>query len=519
MKRIVSIILSLAVVFSLTACARNNTTPKPPSANPGQQQPPAPVYGGSLVVAVPTDPDRLDPHKATAAATEEIIFNVYEGLLKSDPKGELVPALAESWTVDDGGKLYTFKLRQNVVFHNGRTMTAEDVKFTFDRIRDKATGHPRQSEYQDLTEIKIVDPSTVQMRLAKPQAPFLSTLAAVSSAIVPPEAVATLDSKPIGTGPFKLVDWQRGQAVKLEKNQDYWQKGLPYLDTVTFRIMADPNTALMNLKAGQVDIIPRVANESADEIKRGPDTKLIESPMNLVQLLVLNNARAPLDNPKVRQALNYAINKDEIIQGAAWGYGKKLGSNMSPVMEAYYTDLTNRYPYDPAKAKQLLVEAGYPNGFELALTLPAIYELHVKAGEVIADQLAKVGIKAKIQKVEWAIWLEDVYKGRKYDMTVTGLTGKLDPHSVLGRYESKFASNFFNFRNDEYDQLIASGITTTDVNQRKQIYKRAQEILADQAAAVYIMDPTQLVALRRNVHGWQTYPVYVADVSRVYKTK
>ncbi|MGE5653897.1 MAG: ABC transporter substrate-binding protein, partial [Bacillota bacterium] len=196
MKRVlISIILSLALGLSLAACARSNTSPSPTPVAPGQQ-PPAPVYGGSLVVAIPTDPDKLDPHKAAAAATEEILFNVYEGLLKSDPKGELVPALAESWTIEDGGKLYTFKLRQNVVFHNGKTMTAEDVKFSFDRIRDKATGHPRQSEYQDLVEVKVIDANTVQMRLAKPQAPFLSTLAAVSSAIIPKEAAADLENKP-----------------------------------------------------------------------------------------------------------------------------------------------------------------------------------------------------------------------------------------------------------------------------------------------------------------------------------
>ncbi|MFZ5436713.1 MAG: ABC transporter substrate-binding protein [Bacillota bacterium] len=506
-------VLVIVLVSALVAgcTGKQGGDVKPPVAE-------GPVYGGKLVVAIPTDPDGMDPHKAASAAAEEILFNVYEGLVTSDTEGNIVAAIAKEWTVEDN-RVYTFKIREGVKFHNGRTVTADDVVFSLERIMNPETGHPRLSEYKVVEKVEKLDELTVRITLKEPNAPFLSNLAAVSGAIVPKEAVDTLKDKPVGTGPFKYVDWTTGQHIKLEKNPDYWKDNLPYLDEVEFRIMADPAAQLMALKTGDVDVVPRVANESASEVEADPNLKLLKAPQNLIQLMTMNLKREPFNNLKVRQAINYAVNKAEIIEGAMWGYGTELGSNMSPVMAYWYKDLTGTYPYNPEKAKQLLAEAGYPNGFETTLALPAPYAPHVRTGEIIADQLAKVGIKVKLQVIEWGVWLDDVYTKRNYDMTVIGLTGKLDPHIVLMRYESTYSRNFFNYENPEYDRYLQEARVIADPAKRQEIYYKLQEFLARDAVAVYIQDPSLLIAMKKEVEGWQVYPVYVADISRVYKSK
>ncbi|NLA58296.1 MAG: ABC transporter substrate-binding protein [Firmicutes bacterium] len=467
-------------------------------------------------MAVPVDPDTFDPHKAVAAATEEIEFNIYQGLVSFDQEGRIIPCLAESWEVSEDGTIYTFHIRDGVRFHNGRKLTTADVVFSLERVKDDATGFPL-SWPKRMVEIAAVDENTVRIKLDEPYAPFLSEL--VDAAIVPPEAAASLATQPVGTGPFRMVEWVNGQHVELERFEDYWEEGVPYLDRVTFRIIPDPATAILNLKAGTVHVIPRLSADVALDVEATSGLKLLESPMNVVQLMALNLDRKPLADKKVRQAINHAVDKDLLIEGAAWGYGTKLGSNMSPVMESFYLDLTDFYQYDPKRAKELLEQAGYPNGFDITLSLPSSYDLHVKTGEMVAAMLAEVGIRAKIELVEWGTWLERIYTGRDYDMTIVGLTGKLDPHTMLSRYESSYARNFSNFRNEEYDKLIEEGLRTSDFSRRQEIYRRCQEILAEEAAAVFIMDPSDLVAMREDVAGWRFYPKYVDDLRYVYFEK
>ena len=475
-----------------------------------------PQSGGHLVVGVPIEPDTFDPHKAVAAAAKEIDFNIYQGLVSFDTEGRIIPCLADSWNISEDGTVYTFRLREGVFFHNGRALTSDDVIYSLERIRDEATGYPL-SWPKNIEALTSWENGRIRIELKEPYAPFLSELA--DAAIIPAEAVASLAAKPVGTGPFRMVEWVTGQHVRLERFDDYWEAGLPYLDSVTFRIIPDPSTAIINLKAGAVHAIPRLSPDVAWEVEASPGLKLLQGPMNVVQLMALNQAREPFTDQRIRQVINYAIDKDLLIEGAAWGFGSKLGSNMSPVMEAYYTDLSDYYPYDPVKAKTLMAAAGYPDGFTVTLSLPASYDLHVKTGEMVAAMLAEVGIRAEIELVEWGTWLERIYTKRDYDMTIVGFTGKLDPHTVLSRYESDYARNFCNFRNREYDILIQEGLRITDVARRQEIYRRCQEILAEEAVAVYIMDPNDLVAMRENVSGWRYYPKYVDDMRYVHFTK
>ena len=470
-----------------------------------------------VVVAIPTDPEGLDPHKTESAAAGEIEFNIYEGLLKPDTDGKLIGAVAQDhWDISPDGTKYTFYLRDNIHFHNGRKVTVEDVIFSFNRIMDPDTGHPRAKEYQIVERVEALGGNAIRFSLSESYAPFLANLAAISGAIVPQEAVDGLMTEPVGTGPFKFSSWEPGQSIVLERFEEYRIPERPILDRVVFRIISDDATAMMNLQTGDIDIYPRIPNESAAEVEANDKLKLVVAPQNLVQLMVINNIREPFNDLRIRQALLHAVDKQEIIEGAMWGYGVALGSNMSPVMGYWYKDLNDMYPYDPDKARDLLAEAGYPDGFTTTLALPAPYTPHIRTGEIIKAQLEKVDIEVQLQIVEWATWLEAIYAGRDYDMTVIGFTGKLDPHTVLYRYESDYGRNFFNFTNAEYDQLISEGTRVTDPEERQEIYYRCQEILAEEAAAVYIQDPHLLIGMGKGVQGWQVYPIYVMDMSTVY---
>lgn len=471
----------------------------------------------SLVVAIPTDPDSFHPHQSIAAATAEIAFNIYEGLVKAAPDGSIIPALASEWKIEEDGLLYSFVLREGVKFHNGRELTPEDVIYCLNRLRDPEV----VAKARDYSHIKSItsEGNTVIIRLHQPDAALLAALTEFGAAIYPKEAEDQLSTKPVGTGPFVLTSWQPNSKLVLERFADYWNKELPKLNQVTLQIIPEAATAVSNLLTGHVDLIPRLEAEYLQQVEGNAKLKIIDSPMALVQLLAINNARAPFDDLRVRQAINYAVNREQIIQGAAWGKGQPIGSNLSPAMGTWYQDLTGYYEYDPAKAKQLLAQAGYPDGFSATLYLPAPYPLHRSAGEICADQLADVGINLDIQVIEWATWLEKVYSNRDFELTVIGFDGRLDPHTVLGRYQSTSSRNFANFNDQEYDQLLMQGLRETNPESRKAIYHRLQTILAEKASNVYIMDPSQLAVMQKNVTGWRNYPVYVLDLAPLQRAK
>ncbi len=237
----------------------------------------------------------------------------------------------------------------------------------------------------------------------------------------------------------------------------------------------------------------------------------------MVQSLFLNHEVAPFDDVRVRKAVSYAINRQEVVDGVFGGYATALPSNFSPVMGAYYnSELEGAYEYNVEQAKALLKEAGLENGFFMSITVPANYQKHIDTAQVIAQQLSAVGIDAKIELIEWASWLEDVYKNANYQSTIVGLSGKLDPDSVLGRYESTYASNFFHFANEEYDELITTARVELDQEKRVEEYKRCQEILTEEAAAVYLTDPNLIVACRKELKGFTFYPVTFYDFSTLY---
>ncbi len=465
-----------------------------------------------LTIAIPTDPDSFDPHRSVAAATGEIAFNIYEGLVKAGPDGSIQPALASHWTASADGLQYTFELR-SASFHNGQPVTSTDVVYSLNRLRDPEISQ-RAGEYAVIADV-VAEDSAVVIELSQPHGPFLASLAEVAAAIIP-EGADDLAQNPVGSGPYQFVQWRPNQEVRLQRFEEHWADELPHFAQVVFAIIPDDNSAILSLKAGQIDVIPRLDPSLAHQVTDDPQLQVIPGPMNLVQLLVMNNKRPPFDDVRVRRALAMAVDRDEIITGAAWGHGTALYSGLSPAMEVYFQEgLEQTNPHDLTAAQELLADAGQED-LRFTLDLPAPYQIHVQTGEILAQQLAAIGVQVELNIIEWGTWLERVYSQRNYDATIVGLAGRLDPHSVLVRYHSTSSRNFFNFDNADYDALIDEAMQADD-KERPGLYQKAQQILAEEAAGIFIMDPEQLAVLRSGLEGWYNYPVYVIDAASLYE--
>jgi len=471
----------------------------------------APVRGGHLVVVQSAEPPGLDPSATTATAATAIVHhNVLEGLVKITPEGEIVPALAESWTVSPDATEYVFRLRRGVLFHDGRPFTSADVKAKFQRALDPASGHTNQLYYAAVESVETPDDYTVVFRMKAPDAEFLYNLTRPDS-VIGPAGYDRQAAHPVGTGPFRFVEWVRGSHVRLERFEQYWDPELPYLDGATFRFVADANAQVAALLAGSVDAIAGAATaEQAMQVERRPGFKVIQGPTTSTVIVALNNSRPPLDDVRVRRALSHAINRDEIILGAEFGFGTPIGSHMTPA-EPYYTDLTGVYPHDPAKARALLAEAGYADGLRLTLSLPHQYTYAVRAGELVADQLRRVGVQVDIELVEWATWLSRIFGEADYDMTIIGHAEPMD----ISIYANP--GYYFRYDNPRVRELLDAARQAGDEARRAELYAELQAQLAEDAVNVWLYARPYFVLSRADVHGWwEALPMVITDLTRVY---
>ncbi len=464
-----------------------------------------------ITIGIPQDiEDSLDPHKAVAAGTEEVLFNLYEGLVKPDASGELQPAVASGYSISEDALTYTFTLREGVQFHDGSFVTAQDVKYSIDRCADTTNGEPLAAAYSHIKEVNILDERTVEVVLDSPDTDFLPYM---TEAIIPASNQDPAGN-PIGTGPYKFVSRTPQQNFVMEKFDDYW--GEPAnIRHVTFKVCANTDSIVMDLQGGSIDMFARLTTTQAAQL--GDQYQILEGTMNLVQAMYLNHAAEPFDNELVRQALCYAVDPQEVMDMISDGKGTEIGSSMFPAFEKYYMpELNDRYNRDVEKAKELLAQAGYPDGFSFTLTVPSNYQPHVDTAQVLAQQLKEIGVDAQINLVEWESWLSDVYAGRNYQATVVGVDASaLTPSSLLSRFVSDASNNFINYSNPDYDAAYARAMATTDDAQRTEAVKECETILADTAANVYIQDLPELVALNKRYTGFEFYPLYVMDVSRL----
>ena len=468
--------------------------------------------GGSVVVGIQQDIDSLDPHKATAAGTKEILFNIFEGLVKSDENGSLIGAVASDYTISEDGLVYTFTLRENVKFHNGNVVTAEDVKYSLERVSGLLDGTPLMSTMKTIQAVEIIDEKTVQVTVGSANTELIYSFVA---AIIPAGSGEEEGAVPVGTGPFSFVSYKPQEGIVLAKNPDYWQEGLPYLDEVNFRIVGSAETALMELQGGTIDLYAYLTDSQAQALQ--DSHQVLGSPSNVVQALFLNNEVEPLNDVRVRQAILYAIDKDAINDFVGGGNGTLISSAMLPTLKENYVDLNSVYGTgaNVEKAKELLADAGYPDGFDLEITIPSDYAFHMQTGEVIVEQLKAAGINATIKAVEWGTWLEEVYNGRQYAATVSGITCDMTPGYLLNRFQTTSPKNFINFNNAEYDEIYEKAQASQDPEEKKAYYAQLQQILCDEAGSAFLQVPANMTAISKRLAGYKFYPIYVQDMSTV----
>ncbi len=466
--------------------------------------------GRALVVQVPAEPPGLDLTASPASAIAAVVhYNVQECLVKVDRRGRLVPWLAERWkTTDD--LTYTFSLKRGVRFHNGRELRGADVKFALERAANPETGHPYSKRYRNIAAVRAVDDHTVSVTLAKPDASFLWTLALQGSVIYPEEAVASLKSAPVGTGPFVVAEWVRGDRIVLTRNPNYHVPGLPALDRVTYRFIADPNSALAALKAGDIDVSAfGLPPEHVPELQKDPRFRVIIGDSTNDVVLAMNNSRKPYADARVRRAITHAIDKDAVLKGAMFGLGRVLGSNVDP-LNPYFVDLAGAMPHDPARARRLLAEAGYPNGFDAVLRVSPQYYYTVRTAEVLAAQLEKVGIRVRIEQIEWAQWLSRVWKEADYDLTIIGHAEPWD----IDNYANP--NYYFRYDSPQFQRLFAESAVTPDGPKRRALFVQMQHRLVEDAPVVWLYMHPRLAVVKRGVQGiWKDMPIPSMDLSEV----
>ena len=519
-KQLLSGVMALLLSASLCACGGSKTAEGTSEAAGESSEAETsntlsegtPVPGGSVVYGMTQDLASLDPHVDTDAGTRDVVFNLYEGLVKPTSDGGFIAAVASDYTISDDAKTYTFTLRDGITFHDGTPVTIEDVKYSIDRY---AEIQGESSAFSSLVDsVEVQDDKTLVVNLKESYSEFLPMM---TIAIIP-QSNEDPAGNPIGTGPFKYVSYTPGQNLELEKYDGYWQEGVPSLDSVEFKFIADVDTAFVELQAGTIDILKYLTSAQAETL--GDDYKIVQGSMNLVHAMYLNSAYEPLSKTEVRQALCYAVDRDAINNFIFGGKSHIIGSHMIPAMSKYYEpEAETVYSYDPEKAKELLADAGYADGFDLEITVPSSYSQHVDSAQIIADELSQVGINVTLNQVEWSTWLQDVYKGGNFQATVIGFDGTLAPSDWLKKYVTDDAKNFMHYSNTEYDDVFNTAYTTVDDDVKVENYKKAQMILAEDAAAVYIEDPANLVALSKKFGGYTFYPTAAEDMSLLYQVE
>jgi peptide/nickel transport system substrate-binding protein len=467
-----------------------------------------------LVLGIILEPPHLDPTAGAAAAIDEVVYaNVFEGLTRIGASGEVLPALAESWEISDDGKTYTFKLRQGVKFHDGAAFTAEDVKFSLDRARADDSTNAQKALFAAIDNVEVTDPATVTVTLKNPQGAFLYNMGWGDAVIVSPATAETNKDKPVGTGPFRFENWAKGSSITIVKNPDYWGDAA-FLEKAEFRVIPDAAAAVPALLSGDVQAFPNApVGDALPQIETDARFEVVIGATEGETILSINNGREPFSNLKVRQAMAHAINREEVIAGNGMGgLGTPIGSHFSPG-NAAYEDLTGTYPHDVEKAKALLAEAGFADGIKATLKLPPPAYAR-QGGEVIASQLRQVGIDLELIPVEWAQWLEQVFKGKDYDLTIVSHT---EPNDIDIYSRPDY---YFDYKNPEFNALIEELGVTSDDAKRTELLKKAQETLARDVPAIYLFQLPKIGVWDAKIEGmWENSPIQANDLTKVKWTE
>ncbi len=463
----------------------------------------------SVVVGISQDLDSLDPHNVAYAGTREVLFNLYEGLVKPTSSGDIEAAVASDYEIADDAKSILFTIRDGIKFWDGTAVTADDIIFSIERYADI---QGEESAFSVLESVAAQGEDQILVTLSEANSEFIYEL---TCAIIPASYDEAAQECPQGTGPFEFVSYTAGEALEVRKNENYWKEGRPCLDAVTFKIVTDAKTAILQLNSETLDIYQYLTSDQADTVDQDKFDILVGN-VNYVQGMFLNNAAEPFDNKLVRQAIYYAVDRQEISDMLFAGKSHIIGTNLIPAMSKYYDEsLENVYEYNIEKAKELLAQAGYADGFEFTITVPNNYAPHEGTAQVIAENLAQIGIKANIQLVEFTTWYSDVYVDRDYEATVVAVDGTLTPSSWFEKNVSTASDNFTNYNNAEFDKIYEQALAETDLDAKVDCYKQLQKLLSDDAASIYCQDPSNVLAINNKLEGYEFYPVSAQDMSLV----
>lgn len=493
--RTIALALILSIGLTFTSC--------------GKKKKKKPQYGGTATVGLTSEPMSFDPHTSDGSG---ILINIYESLYRYNWKGEIEPSLATEYSISGDARTYTFTIREEVKFHDGSDLDASDVVFSIKRaagLLDQQDGTPLIPELDVVTEVTSNDLGQVLVTLDSPDSELTELL---TTAIIPDGSYNIAETK-IGTGPFKFNSYEPGQNVTLIRNEEYRNSKYPYLDAVTFTFYPNLDTAFADLQNGTIDILPEITYDMVQLLDPEQFT-ITKKPSNTIRVLALNNEAAPFDDRRVRQAMSYALNRDEIIT-ASTGLeeGESLTAGMSPIMAmAYDPSINGTYAQDLTTARALMEQAGFSNGFDMTIKVPDDSPIYTIVAQTAASQLSEIGINATIVHVDYETWQTDVFTDGNYESAVVDLTGEFDPYDVLSRYCTGSSDNFINYSNARFDTYYSQIPLTADPDARTELYHQLLSILTDDAVSCYIQDPYHFCAINKRVGGYHLYPVAVQNM-------
>jgi peptide/nickel transport system substrate-binding protein len=474
------------------------------AARPARAQ--QPKRGGTLISAKTTEAPSLEPILEQALSRIRLDPIFYNRLVEWAPDGKLEPALAESWTVSPDGKVWTFKLRRGVKFHNGREFVADDVKYSYERVLDPKGTSGGRGYLSAIDGMEIADKHTLRLHTKQPSASLLAGMAGGWSSIIPKEVVeekGDLRRTAVGTGPFVFQEWVPQSHLKARRNPDYWDKGKPYVDALELRVIPDEGNIIAQLRTGNVHHALLEDNKNYLLVKDDKRLTAHRSARLGFDMVMINHGRKPFTDVRVRQALSLAVDRNEVLQAAASGLGSVTGP-LTPAMKPWALPVeVFREWYTPnvERAKRLLADAGFPQGFKTTLKVIPTFPTMVAGAQVIAAQLKKIGVDAQIVQEEYGVWIKGVIKPNfDYDLTMNITTGDADPDSLLYRRFHSVEKQWNNDGDPEIDALLDQGKLTVDLARRKEIYDRVQRLMVEKAIQIWTFSPDQIDVVQGYVH-------------------